>query len=125
MKENLKKEVKSISNGKDFKKLLKKEEKLLVLFSNDSCGYCQMAENNIKKILDSFQGLTLYKLKLSDAPEIFEEYNIKSVPVTKVFIKQKAAYTAFGIRPPSDIYYQLKSFFKSSDSYFKELSKNN
>ncbi|MCC3143910.1 thioredoxin family protein [Halanaerobium sp. Z-7514] len=125
MKENLKKEVKLISNGKEFKKLLKTEEKLLVLFSNDSCGYCQMAENNIKKILDSFEDLILYKLKLSDAPEIFAEYNINSAPVTKVFIDQKSAYTAFGIRPPSDLYYQLKPFFKSSDSYFKEIAKNN
>ena len=125
MTENLKKEVKLISNGQEFKKLLKTEEKLLVLFSNDNCGYCQIAEKNIKQILDSFEGLVLYKLKLSNAPEIFTEYNIKSAPVTKVFINQKAVYTAFGIRPPNDIYYQLKPYFKTSDSYFKELSKNN
>lgn len=125
MSENTKNGKKLISNGKEFDKLLKEKEVLFVLFSNECCGYCQIAENNINQVLDSFPDLELYKLYLSDAPEIFERYGINSVPVSKVFKNGEAVYTGFGVRSPNDIYYQLKSYFDSGNSYFKELEDNN
>jgi predicted nucleic-acid-binding Zn-ribbon protein len=44
MSKNTKKEKKLISNGEEFDKLLEEKEAFFVLFSNDSCGYCQIAE---------------------------------------------------------------------------------
>ena len=125
MSRNTKNEKKLISNGEEFDKLLKNKDALFVLFSNDGCGYCQIAENNINQVLDSFPDLDLYKLKLTDAPEIFERYGINSVPVSKVFKNGEAVYTGFGVRSPNDIYYQLKSYFGSGNSYFQELADNN
>ncbi|TDO78345.1 thioredoxin [Halanaerobium saccharolyticum] len=125
MKRNTKNEKKLISNGKEFERLLKEKDSLFILFSNDGCGYCQLAEKNINQVLDSFPQLELYQLKLTAAPEIFERYGINSVPVFKVFKKGESVYTGFGVRSPNDIYYQLKSYFGSGNSYFKEIADNN
>ena len=124
MKNNLKNGTKLISNGQEFKKLLHENEFLFVLFSNENCGYCQIAENNINQVIDSFPDVELHILKLGDAPEIFKEYNITSAPVIKLFKNGEAVYTGFGVRKPDDIYYQLNSFFSSGNSYFKELAEN-
>ncbi|MGM0500291.1 MAG: thioredoxin family protein [Bacillota bacterium] len=125
MSKNTGSEKKLISNGEEFDRLLEKKEAFFVLFSNDSCGYCQIAENNINQVIDSFPELELYQLKLSDAPEIFERYGINSVPVSKVFKNGEAVYTGFGVRSPNDIYYQLKSYFDGGNSYFQELDEEN
>jgi len=125
MSKNTENEKKLISNGEEFDRLLEKKEAFFVLFSNDSCGYCQMAENNINQVIDSFPQLDLYQLKLNDAPEIFERYGINSVPVSKVFKEGEAVYTGFGVRSPNDIYYQLKSYFDGGNSYFQELAEEN
>lgn len=125
MSENTKNEKRLISNGEEFDRLLKEKDALFVLFSNDACGYCQIAEKNINEVIGSFPNLKLYKLKLSDAPEIFERYGIKSVPVSKVFKAGEAVYTGFGVRSPNDLYYQLQSYFGSGNSYFQELDDNN
>lgn len=124
MSKNTKKEKKLISNGEEFDRLLKEKDSIFVLFSNDGCGYCQIAEKNINEVIDSFPQLELYQLKLTDAPEIFERYGINSVPVSKVFKDGEAVYTGFGVRSPNDIYYQLKSYFGSGNSYFQELADN-
>jgi len=125
MSKNTENEKKLISNGEEFDRLLEKKEAFFVLFSNDSCGYCQMAENNINQVIDSFPQLDLYQLKLNDAPKIFERYGINSVPVSKVFKEGEAVYTGFGVRSPNDIYYQLKSYFDGGNSYFQELAEEN
>lgn len=124
MKKNIRKGNKLISSGKEFKKILKEKEAFFVLFSSESCGYCKLAEKNIKEVIDSFPQLDLYQIKLSTAPEIFEEYGVNSVPVAKIFKNGEAVYTAFGVRSPDDIYYQLKDYFDSGSSYFKELENN-
>jgi len=124
MSRNTEKEKKLISNGEEFDRLLKEKDSFFVLFSNDGCGYCQIAEKNINEVIDSFPQLELYQLKLADAPEIFERYGINSVPVSKVFKDGEAVYTGFGVRSPNDIYYQLKSYFGSGNSYFQELEDN-
>jgi hypothetical protein len=64
-------------------------------------------------------------VKLNQTPEIFERYGIKSAPVSKVFKEGEAVYTGFGVRSPNDIYYQLKSYFDSANSYFQEMEDNN
>lgn len=125
MSKNTENEKKLISNGEEFDRLLEEKDAFFVLFSNDSCGYCQMAENNINQVIDSFPQLDLYQLKLNDAPEIFERYGINSVPVSKVFKEGEAVYTGFGVRSPNDIYYQLKSYFDGGNSYFQELAEEN
>jgi thiol-disulfide isomerase/thioredoxin len=125
MSKNTGSEKKLISNGEEFDRLLEKKEAFFVLFSNDGCGYCQIAENNINQVIESFSELELYQLKLSDAPEIFERYGINSVPVSKVFKNGEAVYTGFGVRSPNDIYYQLKSYFDGGNSYFQELDEKN
>jgi len=125
MSKNTKKEKKLISNGDEFDLLLKEKDAIFVLFSNDGCGYCQIAEKNINEVIDSFPQLDFYQLKLTDAPEIFERYSINSVPVSKVFKDGEAVYTGFGVRSPNDIYYQLKSYFGSGNTYFQELADNN
>ncbi|MFW6295170.1 MAG: thioredoxin family protein [Halanaerobium sp.] len=125
MKDSMKKESKLITSAEEFKTLLKSSEFLFVLFSNENCGYCKIAENNIKEVIDSFPDLDLYLLKLSDAPDIFREYNVNSAPVIKLFKDGEAVYTGFGVRKADDIYYQLKSYFGSGNSYFKELAENN
>ena len=124
MSRNTKKETKLISNGEEFDRLLKDKEAIFVLFSNDGCGYCQLAEKNINQVIDSFPELELYQLKLTDAPEIFGRYEINSVPVFKVFKEGEAVYTGFGVRSPNDIYYQLKSYFDSGNSYYQKLEDN-
>lgn len=121
----MKKESKLITSAEEFKTLLKSSEFLFVLFSNENCGYCKIAENNIKEVIGSFPDLDLYLLKLSDAPDIFREYNVNSAPVIKLFKDGEAVYTGFGVRKADDIYYQLKSYFGSGNSYFKELAENN
>ena len=125
MSKNTKKEKRLISNGKEFDRLLKEKDSFFVLFSSEGCGYCQIAEKNINQVLDSFPELELYQLKLNDAPEIFKRYEINSVPVSKVFKDGKAVYTGFGVRSPNDIYYQLKSYFGSGNSYFSDLAEEN
>ncbi len=125
MSKNPENEKKLISNAEEFDHLLAEKEVFFVLFSNDGCGYCQIAENNINQVIDSFPQLKLYQLKLTDAPEIFERYGINSVPVSKVFKAGEAVYTGFGVRSPDDLYYQLKSYFDGGNSYFKELAKEN
>mgnify|MGYP006443623917 CR=1 FL=1 len=124
MSRNTEKEKKLISNGAEFDRLLKEKDVIFVLFSNDGCGYCKLAEKNINKVIDSFPQLELYQLKLTDAPEIFERYGINSVPVSKVFKEGEAVYTGFGVRSSNDIYYQLKAYFGSSNTYFQELADN-
>ena len=54
MSKNTGNEKKLISNGEEFDRLLEEKDAFFVLFSNDSCGYCQMAENNINQVIDSF-----------------------------------------------------------------------
>jgi len=122
MKKEEKNETKLISNSEEFYKLLESEEYFFVLFSNENCGYCKLAENNIHKVIDSFPEIQLYSLKLSDGAEVFNKFEIKSAPVSKLFIDGKAVYTGFGVRQPDDIYYQLKSFLKSGNSYFEDLA---
>lgn len=122
MSRNTRNEKKLISNGEEFDRLLEEKDAIFVLFSNDSCGYCQIAEKNINQVIGDFPQLELYQLKLTDAPEIFERYGINSVPVSKVFKDGEAVYTGFGVRSPNDIYYQLKSYFGSGNSYFQELA---
>lgn len=125
MSRNTKNEKKLISSGDEFDRLLEEKDAFFVLFSNDGCGYCQLAEKNINQVIDSFPELELYQLKLTAAPEIFERYDINSVPVSKVFKDGEAVYTGFGVRSPDDIYYQLKSYFGSGNSYFQELDQEN
>jgi thiol-disulfide isomerase/thioredoxin len=125
MSRNTKNEKKLISNGKEFDWLLKEKDAFFVLFTNDDCGYCQLAEKNINQVIDSLPQLEFYQLKLTAAPEIFERYGINSVPVSKVFKNGESVYTGFGVRSPNDIYYQLKTYFGSGNSYFKEISDNN
>ena len=122
MSKNTKKEKKLISSTKEFKLLLEKKDSFFVLFSNENCGYCQIAEKNIKEVIDSFPQLEFYQIKLSSAPEIFARYNINSVPVTKIFKNGEAVYTGFGVRSPDDIYYQLNSYFDNKNSYFEKLA---
>lgn len=122
MKNSAKKESRLITNGEEFKELITNNEFLFVLFSNENCGYCKIAENNIKEVIDSFPEVELHILKLSDAPEIFSEFNVNSAPVIKLFKNGEAVYTGFGVRKADDIYYQLKSYFGSGNSYFKELA---
>ena len=125
MNRNTRNEKKLISNGEEFDRLLSEKDAFFVLFSNDGCGYCKIAEKNINEVIDSFPQLELYELKLKDAPEIFERYEINSAPVSKVFKDGEAVYTGFGVRSANDIYYQLKSYFDSGSSYFQELADNN
>jgi thioredoxin 1 len=125
MSKNTENEKKLISNKKEFDRLLKEKDAFFILFSNDNCGYCQIAEKNINEVIDSFPQLEFYQLKLTDAPDIFERYDINSVPVSKVFKDGEAVYTGFGVRSPNDVYYQLKSYFGSSNSYFQELDEEN
>lgn len=125
MSENSKKEKKLISSVEEFDHLLEEKEAFFVLFSNEACGACKIAEKNINQVLNSFPNLDFYEIKLNQTPEIFERYDIKSAPVSKVFKEGKAVYTGFGVRAPNDIYYQLKSYFGSGNSYFKELADNN
>ncbi|MGM0601684.1 MAG: thioredoxin family protein [Bacillota bacterium] len=100
-----------IKNEKQFKELLENNEYLLVLFSSNDCGYCQMAENNIKQILPSIPQLELYKIKLNtEVGNIFKKYDVNSVPIIKLFKNSAPVYTGFGVRMPNDLYYQLKSF---------------
>lgn len=125
MSKNTKKEKKLISNGEEFDRLLNELDSFFVLFSNESCGYCKIAEKNINQVIDSFPELELYQLKLSDAPEIFQRYGITSAPVSKIFKDGEAIYTGFGVRSPDDIYYQLKAYFEDGNSYFKDLAEEN
>jgi thiol-disulfide isomerase/thioredoxin len=125
MSENSKNEKKLISNVEEFDQLLEEKEAFFVLFSNEACGACKLAEKNINQVIDSFANLDFYEVKLNQTPEIFERYGIKSAPVSKVFKEGEAVYTGFGVRSPNDIYYQLKSYFDSANSYFQEMEDNN
>ncbi len=100
-----------IKNKNKFEKLLYDNEYFLVLFSSSDCGYCQMAENNIKQVLPSIPQLELYKIKMNtEVEDIFKKYDINSVPILKLFKNSEPVYTGFGVRMPNDLYYQLKSF---------------
>lgn len=125
MKENTKKEEKLIFSGAEFNKLLVEKDSFLVLFSSQSCGYCQLAKKNIEQVISTFPQLDFYQLKLNDAPEIFENYEINSVPVIKVFKAGKSVYTGFGVRSVNDLYYQLNSYFTKKNFYQNESAENN
>lgn len=122
MKENIKNEKKLISKTEEFDNLIKEKNTFLVLFSSDSCGYCQLAEKNINKVIESFEKIDFYQLKLADTPEVFRRYDINSVPVLKIFRAGEAVYTGFGVRTPNDIYYQLKNYFQTKNSYSEDDS---
>lgn len=125
MNKNIKSEKILISSKKEFEKLLAEKDIFFVLFSSNSCGYCQLAEKNIKKVIREFPKLKFYQVKLDQLPEIFEKYDINSVPVSKIFKNGESVYTGFGVRSEDDIYYQLKNYFESGNSYFAELEDNN
>jgi thioredoxin 1 len=117
--------VKLISSQAEFESLLDSQATLLVLFSREDCGYCQIALQNITQVLANFPGFTLYVLKLNDFPQLFEKYSIQSVPVLKIFKQGEAVYTGFGIRKVSDLYYQFKDYLPGLNSYYSDLEKNN
>lgn len=124
MKKNGKKEKILISSTQEFNQLLQEKDSFFVLFSSESCGYCKLAEKNIKEVIDSFPQLQLYQVKLSDVPEIFEKYGVNSVPAAKIFKDGQSVYTAFGVRSPDDLYYQLQDYFESGSSYYQQLADN-
>ncbi|ADO77180.1 thioredoxin family protein [Halanaerobium praevalens] len=120
MKKNIKKEGKLISSGDEFKQLLAAKDSFLILFTSQSCGYCQLAKKNIQQVISDFPQLDFYQLQLADAAEIFQSYDINSVPVIKVFKAGQSVYTGFGVRSVNDLYYQLSSYFNKVSFYQKE-----
>lgn len=124
MSENSKNEKKLISSVEEFDQLLEVKEAFFVLFSNEACGACKLAEKNINQVIKSFPNLDFYEVKLNQTPEIFERFGIQSAPVSKVFKEGEAVYTGFGVRSPNDIYYQLKSYFGTVNSYYQDLEDN-
>ncbi len=92
-------------------KLIKDKDNFLLFFSTENCGYCQIAKNNIEKIIDNFPDLSLYEIKLNQNQSLFKQYGVTSVPVIKIFKNAEVVYTGFGVRLPNDLYYQLKYYF--------------
>ncbi|GAB6138703.1 thioredoxin family protein [Halanaerobaculum tunisiense] len=94
----------------NFTKVITKHELVLIIFSSQDCGYCQLAKRNLEEIIDQLPELPVYEGVISELSEVTEEYKITSVPVFKLFEKGEVVYTGFGIRESKDLYYQLNSF---------------
>lgn len=97
-------------NDDNFDRIVGSYKNLLILFTSQNCGYCQIAKKNLNQVIDSFPEILVYECSISNSPKIVERYQVSSVPILKLFIEGKVVYTAFGIRDSSDLYYQIKSF---------------
>ncbi|AGB40365.1 Thioredoxin [Halobacteroides halobius DSM 5150] len=94
----------------NFPEIIREHEVVLMIFSSQDCGYCQLAKRNLREIIDQLSKLQVYECLISEVPEIREKYKITSVPVFKLFKEGKVVYTGFGVRESNDLYYQLSSF---------------
>ncbi|MGM0369459.1 MAG: thioredoxin family protein [Bacillota bacterium] len=94
----------------NLEQMIKENNNLLIIFSNPSCGYCQLAKKNLKEIIPSFPNLTVRECIVNDNPTLRDKYKITSVPIFKLIQEGEVVYTGFGVRSADDLYYQLQSF---------------
>ena len=90
--------------------IIKKNDSLLIVFSNPSCGYCKLAKKNLTEIIDSFPNLVVGECIVNKNHKLKDKYQINSVPMFKLIKAGEVVYTGFGVRSANDLYYQLKSF---------------
>lgn len=64
-------------------------ENLVILdFYADWCGPCKALEPTIKKLLNTFEDVEIFKINVDDQPDFAASYNIRSIP-TLVYFKNK------------------------------------
>ncbi|MFO7818608.1 MAG: thioredoxin family protein [Halanaerobacter sp.] len=99
-------------DSKNITEMISKNNNLLIIFSNPDCGYCGLAKQNLREIIDEFPDLTVGECIINENPEIKEEYKITSVPMLKLIKDGTVVYTEYGVAAANNLYYQLYSFLK-------------
>lgn len=97
-------------NDSTYQDILNQNKILLIIFSSFNYGYCKIAKNNLRRVIDDFPDLDVYEYNIDNNSLLFEKYNINGVPTMILFKNKKMVHRFFGIREASDLYYQLKSY---------------
>jgi len=104
----------------NFLKEINKHKYLIVLFSSPDCGSCQLAKKHVIDTAEQFKDIEVRECYIDAAPETIKKYKINSSPLIKIFVDGESVYTGFGVRTPTDLYYQFKGFFPSIN-YYEDL----
>ena len=77
-------------------KVLKAPGKILVDFNATWCGPCQMQAPILEELADNYQ---IASLDIDDAPELAEEYGVRSIPCLVLFENGKEQKRKVGLTP--------------------------
>ncbi|ACL70257.1 thioredoxin family protein [Halothermothrix orenii] len=109
---------------KNFQKEIKNNKYSIVVFTTEGCGSCLLAKKYVKEVAQQFEELKLFECRVDKAPQSIKKYSVQGAPTVKLFVKGESVYTGFGVRTPTDLYYQLESFIPKPN-YYEELFGDN
>lgn len=73
---------------------------VVVNFSAPMCSYCKALAPVFEELAKEYDGRAVFaKMNIFDSPDIAERYNIKSVPVIKIFCAGKEVDGFIGFAP--------------------------
>jgi thioredoxin len=84
-------------------RVLQSPRPVLVDFYGDFCAPCRRLAPTIEKLAKEFKGrVDVVKIDVTNAPELANEYDVRSIPNVKLFIGGVVRYQWIGNRPTSE-----------------------
>ncbi len=81
--------IRTITSGKEFEEL-KKKEGVLFYFSHDECNVCKVLKPKIYEMIsDHFPGLEMYYVNIKELPAVAGQESVFAVPTISVLFDGK------------------------------------
>ena len=85
---------------KSFQEVINSDRPVLVDFSAEWCGPCQMMPPILKELKDELKdSITIIKLDIDKNPKIARDFQIQSVPTLMIFQKGNVKWRQSGVIP--------------------------
>ncbi len=95
----------------NFKDIIASEKPVLVDFSAEWCGPCQMMPPILKQVKDALgDKVTIIKIDIDKNPSAARAYNVQSVPTLMIFQKGQSKWRQSGVLQASQLQQVLQQY---------------